>query len=91
MQWILNPFNSSDIQLFKSILSATGRFNKSKFKSFDCEIMNLADDISYGVHDLEDALAMKLITRGKFDKELDNEKIDIKSILQDCNLDISIV
>ena len=91
VQWILNPFNASDIQIFKSILPATGRFNKSKFKSFDCEIMNLADDISYGVHDLEDALAMKLITRGKFDKELDNEKIDIKSILQDCKLDISIV
>ena len=53
VQWVLSPFCASDTQLFRSFHSINGGFNKSKFKSFDCEIMNLADDISYGVHDLD--------------------------------------
>lgn len=35
---------------------------KTKHKSLDCSIMDLADDIAYGVHDLEDALAMKMVS-----------------------------
>ena len=36
---------------------------KSRFKSVDAAIMELADDIAYGVHDLEDAIVVGLITR----------------------------
>src|SRR5690625_7217581 len=32
-------------------------------QSLDTSIMDLADDISYGVHDLEDSIELKLITR----------------------------
>lgn len=42
--------------------------SRSLHKSFDCSIMDLADDISYGVHDLEDAIAMKLIEKEDFRK-----------------------
>lgn len=91
VQWVLSPLNSSDIQLFKSYYSKKDSYNKSKFKSFDCEIMNLADDISYGVHDLEDALAMRLITKGKFEKEISNDNININDTLKDCNLDVGII
>ncbi len=35
---------------------------KTEMKSFDCSIMNLADDISYSIHDLEDAIFLKKIT-----------------------------
>ena len=91
VKWILNPFCISDINIFTSFSSKDGSYNKSKFKSFDCEIMNIADDISYGVHDLEDALAMKLITRGKFDKEISNEKLDIKEILESCGLNSNFI
>jgi dGTP triphosphohydrolase len=30
-------------------------------KSFACSVMDLADDISFGVHDMEDALALELV------------------------------
>jgi len=36
---------------------------KTRFKSLDCSIMELADDIAYGVHDLEDAIVLGMVTR----------------------------
>lgn len=66
-QWITNPFSSSDKQLFqeyKKPYSPSDKkhfHGKTKFKSLDTSIMELADDISYGVHDLEDAISMGLI------------------------------
>ena len=39
---------------------------KTKYKSLDTSIMELADDIAYGVHDLEDAIGLGLIRRQKF-------------------------
>ena len=50
-----------------------GKHAKSLYKSLDCTIMDVADDISYGVHDLEDAIAMQLITRDAFEKEVTAE------------------
>ena len=42
------------------------KHKKTNFKSLDTSIMELADDIAYGVHDLEDAIGLKLITRRAF-------------------------
>ncbi|MCI5041240.1 MAG: dGTPase [Donghicola eburneus] len=39
---------------------------KTKFKCLDTSIMELADDIAYGVHDLEDAIGLGLISRRAF-------------------------
>ena len=41
---------------FKKVRSNPAEFLKTQFKSLDCSIMELADDIAYGVHDLEDAI-----------------------------------
>lgn len=38
-----------------------GKHPKTKHKSLDTSIMELADDIAYGVHDLEDAVGLGLI------------------------------
>lgn len=43
-----------------------GKHRKTKHKSLDASIMDLADDIAYGVHDLEDAIGLSLIDRAKF-------------------------
>lgn len=40
----------------------TSKHSKTEFKSFDTSIMELADDIAYGIHDLEDGIALNLIT-----------------------------
>ena len=42
------------------------KHKKTKFKSLDTSIMELADDIAYGVHDLEDAIGLNLISRRGF-------------------------
>lgn len=43
-----------------------GKHPKTKHKSLDTSIMELADDISYGVHDLEDAIGLGLIRHQTF-------------------------
>lgn len=60
--WILEPLSDSD----KTLLTKSRPFdqfkNKTIFKSIDCSIMELADDIAYAVHDLEDAVATGTLT-----------------------------
>ena len=61
LDWILQPFNDNDKERFLSIKHTENGHRRSQFKSFDTSIMELADDIAYGVHDLEDALALGLV------------------------------
>lgn len=61
--WVLAPFDEHDKALFISVNPET---QKTRFKSLDCSIMELADDIAYAVHDLEDAIVMGLINEKKW-------------------------
>lgn len=60
--WIIAPLSDAD----KSNLSQSKHIDqfraKTLFKSLDAAIMELADDIAYAVHDLEDAIATEEIT-----------------------------
>ncbi|EDP65492.1 putative deoxyguanosinetriphosphate triphosphohydrolase [alpha proteobacterium BAL199] len=62
VDWILEPFSPADRDAFTS-LDAVGR---AQFKSFDCSIMDCADDIAYAVHDLEDVIGRHMVTRDQF-------------------------
>jgi dGTPase len=64
--WILDPLIPPDRDSFQEFEPTDGKHNKPKHKSLDCSIMDAADDIAYGVHDLEDAIALKLITETQF-------------------------
>lgn len=66
VDWILEPLNDDERELFTSVKSVEGEHNKAQHKSFDCSIMDLADDIAFGVHDLEDALTLELIDEVDF-------------------------
>lgn len=70
LEWILEPFNVEDQKLFRKIEKINGKHNKPINKSFDTSIMDLSDDIAYGIHDLEDALALRIITRDSWDEEV---------------------
>lgn len=60
--WVIDPFIEADKQKIKEVLDDDKKSHyKTKFKSLDASIMELADDIAYGVHDLEDAISMNLI------------------------------
>ncbi|KJG26002.1 deoxyguanosinetriphosphate triphosphohydrolase [Photobacterium iliopiscarium] len=64
--WVLAPLSEHDRQLFKQMRNHAPlphQHNKTRFKSLDCSIMELADDIAYGVHDLEDAIVMGIVNR----------------------------
>lgn len=61
LDWLLEPFNNADKDLFLSLTTPERGHRKTRFKPFDTSIMELADDIAYGVHDLEDALALGLV------------------------------
>ncbi|MFN3014862.1 anti-phage deoxyguanosine triphosphatase [Vibrio coralliilyticus] len=64
--WVLEPLSESDKQLFSQMRDeqlTERQHKKTRFKSIDCSIMELADDIAYGVHDLEDAVVLGMVTR----------------------------
>lgn len=63
--WILEPLSDVDRAKFIAceVMEKLGVAVHSRplYKAFDTSILELADDIAYGVHDLEDALALQLI------------------------------
>ncbi len=63
VDWILAPFSAADRDVFTA-LDGAGR---ASFKSFDCSIMDCADDIAYAVHDLEDAIGRRMVMREQFE------------------------
>jgi len=64
VSWILQPFEAKDREQFVEARPATKeKHGKSKYHGFDTSIMELADDIAYGVHDFEDAIALRMVSR----------------------------
>ncbi|TCK23511.1 dGTPase [Ancylobacter aquaticus] len=72
VDWILQPLSQLDRDKFTAfeppMKDEDGKIKHAtpRHKSFDCSIMDVADDIAYGVHDLEDAIAMGLVTERDF-------------------------
>ncbi|CFQ14853.1 deoxyguanosinetriphosphate triphosphohydrolase [Yersinia enterocolitica] len=70
INWIFKGIPETDTNLFNSISMKDDKHHKTLFKSFDTTIMELADDISYGVHDLEDGIALGLINKSMWEKDV---------------------
>lgn len=68
--WLLAPFSEDDVARFMAFDSFDNKHGKTRHKSFDCTIMELADDIAYGIHDLEDAIVMSMVTYEHFVKDI---------------------
>lgn len=72
VEWLLDPLSTADRDRFQEASEPTADENgKPKHKSLDCSIMEVADDIAYGVHDFEDGVALDLLPREVFDGELE--------------------
>lgn len=63
VDFIFKDFDETDVAKFTVTQENKGKHSKSLFKSLDCTVMNLADNISYSLHDFEDALSLGMITR----------------------------
>lgn len=70
--WIIEILNISDQEKLKETYTncSTNIPLKTRFKSLDASIMELADDIAYAIHDLEDAIVLKIISKNQWEKEL---------------------
>lgn len=75
--WIMKPLSKNDQDLFTSYIEPTeDNVGKTIYHSLDTSVMELADDISYGVHDFEDGVALKLINREVWQEV--NKAVDAK-------------
>jgi len=66
INWLLKPLSVKDRELFQQFDTQQEGHSKTRFKSLDCSIMELADDIAYGIHDLEDAIVTGVVTQHDF-------------------------
>lgn len=66
VEWVLEGFSDSDKKSF-----TTTSNGKPKHHSFDCSILELADDIAYGIHDIEDIIARGLCSSEELRDEIE--------------------
>lgn len=71
LDWILSGFTAIDRNQFRQFEPRKNAHAKTCHKAFDTTIMELADDIAYGVHDLEDAIALNLLDRFQWTKSIE--------------------
>ncbi len=89
VDWILSTLPENDQTTFQNVMIKPTALThgKSQFKSLDCSLMNIADDIAYGVHDFEDAIHLRLIaSRAMNNKRFINiyNKANKNKKLSDC-------
>jgi len=70
--WLIDPLSNNDRDLLSacSKLPTATQHGKTRYKSFDCSIMELADDIAYSIHDMEDAIVMGIIRLQDFQNQV---------------------
>jgi dGTPase len=86
VEWVLAPLGDSDRERFTSFDMREGKHGRARHKSLACSIMDLADDISFGIHDMEDALALKLVDAAQFHRHLPAERCRACSITSPINI-----
>jgi len=61
LEWLIAPFSESDREEFLRIEPRPGKHARTLYKTLEASIIELADDIAYGTHDVEDAFFAGLI------------------------------
>ena len=71
--WLLQNLSENDRTLF-GLFQKCGQippsFKNTILNRLDCSIMELADDIAYGVHDLEDAIVTGVVNQHQWQEAL---------------------
>lgn len=72
LDWVLDPLSDADRELFQQVDKLDqSPWQRSRYKSFDASLMELADDIAYGVHDLEDAVVTGTLKESQWHEQMD--------------------
>jgi dGTPase len=82
LDWLLEPFSDSDRLLFSSLERRDGRHAKTLHRTLEASIVELADDIAYGTHDVEDAFFARLIDADAIIGYMPRERFDSDSAWQ---------
>lgn len=85
VEWILRPLNDIEKQEFTKVSLHKSGHLKPLHKGLDTSIMELADDISYSLHDLEDAISLNMITKKDWDQSNDAREY----LFKNCDLNSS--
>lgn len=89
VDWILEPLTPEErAELIKTEEifdehSKEQKHNKPLHKALDTSIMELADDISYSLHDLEDAISLGMVSRKDWD--VHNNSEEHKALFEVCS------
>ncbi|PTX55025.1 dGTPase [Melghirimyces profundicolus] len=62
-QWVLEPYSQREKEFFteKAATDSNSPFFRTRRMSLECSLIDLADDIAYATHDLEDAVNFRLV------------------------------
>jgi len=87
LDWILEPLSDADQEHFcEQTLPTKTNHGFSLHKALDTSLLNMADDIAYGVHDFEDGIVLRLLNRDHW-KEI-VKHLDQKWAEDNCLLEI---
>lgn len=69
VDWLLEPLSPGDREGFVAFAAppTETKHGKTAHKSLDCSLLDLADDIAYATHDLEDGVALGLVHRDQWE------------------------
>ena len=95
VEFIFEGFDAEDVKKFTAFEPKKDKHQCTRFKSLDCTIMNLADNISYSLHDLEDALSLGMINREQWQEHFNDrnslfdivENLDNERVGKESNFD----
>ncbi len=86
VKWVLEGLEEAErIGFAKLKCDKKSGHLKAAHHAFDTSILELADDISYSLHDLEDAIAVGMIRRKDWDKHFASD--EHKKLFIACELD----
>lgn len=76
LDWLLAPFPPQDRERFLRIEAREGKHARTTHKTLEASIVELADDVAYGTHDVEDAFFSRLISPDKIIGYLKRESFE---------------